>query len=97
MRCGKRGDRFRKLSGTVSIGPLGRPQGGRGAPQVVKSVALDGTAMTIAFTKTLGASSSLANSAFTVKKTPAGGSEETVSLTGSPSISGDTVTLNFGE
>ena len=56
---------------------------------------VSGTRLTLTFTETLAAASSLTNSAFTVKKTPAGGTETTVSLSGSPAISGATVTLTL--
>ncbi len=55
------------------------------------------TSLVITFSETLGAAGSLPNSAFTVKKTPAGGMETTVTLSSTaPSISGDTVTLTLG-
>ena len=59
------------------------------------SATVDGTALVITFNETLAPAASLANSAFTVKKTPSGGSEQTASLSGSPSISGATVTLTL--
>ena len=61
----------------------------------VSSATVDGTALVITFNETLAPAASLANSAFAVKKTPAGGSEQTASLSGSPSISGATVTLTL--
>ena len=61
----------------------------------VSSAAVDGASLTIAFSENLAAAASLANSAFVVKKTPASGSEQTVTLSGSPSVSGDTVTLTL--
>ena len=61
----------------------------------VSSAAVDGASLTIAFDENLAAAANLANSAFEVKKTPASGSEQTVTLSGSPSISGDTVTLTL--
>ena len=61
----------------------------------VERAEVDGTALTITFNEALGAAASLANGAFTVKKTPQGGSEEPVSLSGSPAISGATVTLTL--
>ena len=61
----------------------------------VSSAAVDGTSLTITFDENLAAAANLANSAFEVKKTPALGSEETVTLSGSPSISGATVTLTL--
>ena len=56
---------------------------------------MDGTTLEIAFDETLAPAANLANSAFAVKKTPSGGSEESVALNGSPAISGDTVTLTL--
>ena len=48
------------------------------------------------FNEELGAAASLANSAFTVKKTPSGGSETMLTLSSTaPSISGSTVTLTL--
>ena len=60
-----------------------------------QNATVEGTTLVITFDETLAAASSLANSAFTVKKTPADGTEQTVSLVGSPSISGATVTLTL--
>ena len=60
-----------------------------------ESASVNGTALTITFNETLAAAPSLANSSFTVKKTPQGGSEQSVSLAGSPAISGATVTLTL--
>ena len=56
---------------------------------------VDGTTLTLAFDEALGAAASLANRAFTVKKTPSGGGEQTVSLSGSPAIDGATATLTL--
>ena len=56
---------------------------------------VNGTTLAIAFNEALAAAANLANGAFTVKKTPSGGSETTVALTGSPAISGATVTLTL--
>ena len=64
------------------------------APAFV-SATVDGTALQIVFDEVLAAASALANAAFTVKKTPSGSSEETVTLSGSPSMSGATVTLTL--
>ena len=64
-------------------------------PPTVEIAKVSGTRLTITFTKTLGAAPSLANSAFTVKKTPEGGSEQTVDLSGAPAISDATVTLTL--
>ena len=63
------------------------------AVPVFASAAVDGTALTITFNEDLAAAGSLANSAFMVKKTPSGGAEADVTLSGTPSISGNTVSL----
>ena len=60
-----------------------------------RSATVNGDTLVITFGETLAAAANLANSAFGVKKTPSGGSEESVSLTSSPSISGATVTLTL--
>ena len=56
---------------------------------------VNGDALVITFGEALAAAANLANGAFSVKKTPSGGSEESVALTGSPSVSGATVTLTL--
>ena len=56
---------------------------------------VNGTTLVITFNEALAAAANLARSAFAVKKTPSGGSETTVALTGFPSISGATVTLTL--
>ena len=63
-----------------------------------ESAAADGASLVITFDEDLAAAASLANSAFTVKKTASGGSEATVALstTVAPVISGTTVTLTLG-
>ena len=61
------------------------------APEFVVA-SVEGTSLVITFHEPLGAAASLANSAFTVKK-GSGGTIQT--LTGSPSISGSTVTLTL--
>ena len=66
-----------------------------GTAPAFSSAAVKGALLTITFDEDLAAAANLANSAFTVKKTPQAGSEETVGLTGSPSISGATVTLTL--
>ena len=60
------------------------------------SALVNGTSLVITFSGALGAADSLANSAFSVKKTPQGGTEQAVALTGSPEIDGATVTLTLG-
>ena len=61
----------------------------------VSSFDVTGTTLTLTFSEDLGAAASLANSAFTVKKTTLGGTEMTVTLSGTPAISGRTVTLTL--
>ena len=61
----------------------------------MSSASVSGTALTLTFDEALGAAASLANGSFTVKRTPAAGSEQTVSLSGTPSINGATVTLTL--
>ena len=63
-------------------------------PTLFRAVA-DGTTLTLTFNQALAAAASLANDAFTVKKTPQGGVEQTVALSGVPSISGDAVVLTL--
>ena len=67
------------------------------AAPVFFSAAANGTSLVITFTETLAAAANLANSAFTVKKTPHGGSEQTVNLSAgaAPAVSGATVTLTL--
>ena len=64
-------------------------------PPTVESATVDGTSLVVTFNENLAAAASLSNDAFTVKKTPSGGSETTLTLTGTPSISGKTVTLTL--
>ena len=66
-----------------------------GERPTVSSASVSGTTLTLTFDEPLGAAASLANTAFTVKKTPAGGTEQTVSLSGTPSISDTTVSLTL--
>ena len=65
------------------------------ASPILQSANVDSTTLTLTFSEALGAAASLANDAFTVKKTPQGGSEQDVSLSGSPAISGASVTLTL--
>ena len=65
-----------------------------GTAPTVSSAAVDGASLVITFNENLAAAASLANGAFAVKKTAAG-SEATVQLSGSPVISGATVTLTL--
>ena len=64
-------------------------QGGRGCTRRCQAQTRTGPARCRSCsTRALGAAASLTNNAFEVKKTPSGGSEEAVSLSDSPSISG---------
>ena len=56
---------------------------------------VNGATLILTFNEALATAANLANSAFTVKKTPSGGSQTTVALTGSPSIGGSAVTLTL--
>ena len=64
------------------------------APRL-ESATANATELVLSFSEELAAAANLANGAFTVKKTPAGGAETTLALTGSPSVSGSTVTLTL--
>ena len=65
-------------------------------PPTFSSASVYGDKLTIVFNKALAPAANLANDAFTVKKTPSGGMETTVSLSATaPSISGDTVVLTL--
>ena len=66
------------------------------AAPAAASATVTGTSLVIAFDDDLAAAPDLANGAFTVKKTPSGGTERTETLTGSPSVDGRTVTLTLG-
>ena len=66
-----------------------------GIAPTLSAATVDRSTLTLTFSETLGAASSLANSAFTVKKTPQGGTEEAVSLSGTPAIDGATVSLTL--
>ena len=61
------------------------------------SAEVDGRALVVTLSERLAAAANLANSAFEVKRTPAGGAEEPVALrpASPPSISGATVTLTL--
>ena len=65
-------------------------------PPAVESATVSGTSLAVYFDQTLAADANLANTAFTVKKTPPGGSETTMSLTGTPSVSSMGVALTLG-
>ena len=69
-----------------------------GTPPTAVSATVDGTTLVITFNESLAAAANLANGAFAVKRTPEGETtEQTVTLTGTPSISGMTVTLTLDE
>ena len=61
----------------------------------LESARVKGAELVLSFSEELATAANLANGAFTVKKTPAGGAETTLALTGSPSVSGSTVTLTL--
>ena len=71
-----------------------RAAGDTTAPSVTGAT-VDGTTLAIAFDEDLAPAANLANGAFAAKKTPSGGSEESVALSGSPAISAATVTLTL--
>ncbi len=56
---------------------------------------MDETTLVVNFNEGLASVSGLTNSAFTVKKTPSGGSEEEQALSGTPTVSRETVTLTL--
>ena len=60
-----------------------------------ESATVNGSTLVITFNEDLAAAANLANSSFSVKVTPSGGSEATVTLSGTPSISNATVTLTL--
>ncbi|MYA98794.1 hypothetical protein F4X90_03790, partial [Candidatus Poribacteria bacterium] len=60
----------------------------------VTGAGVDGTALRVRFSETLG-SANLANCDFAVKKTPQNAGETSVGLSGSPTISGSTLTLTL--
>ncbi len=64
-----------------------------GVRPTMTGAVVDGTALGVTFSEALG-TASLANGVFTVKKS-SGGSETTVTLSGSPAISGNTLTLTL--
>ena len=57
---------------------------------------MNGTSLVVTFSEDLAQADNLANAAFTVEKTPTGGSAQSVALAGSPAIDGKTVTLTLG-
>ena len=62
----------------------------------VDSASASGMSLVVTFSEDLGQADNLVNSAFTVEKTPTGGSAQSVALAGSPAIDGKTVTLTLG-
>ena len=81
--------------GAILLAVNGAPTFDTTAP-AVDSATVNGTTLVITFDEDLAAAANLANGAFTVKRTR-GGSEATVSLAGTPSIGGATVTLTLGD
>ena len=65
-------------------------------PQV-DSATVSGSQLRITFDEPLGAAANLSNSAFTVKKTPSGGIESTVTLKNAPKIGNATVSLTLDD
>ena len=67
------------------------------AAPAFRSASVDGASLTVTFSEELGAAASLANSSFSVKKTPAGGAAETVALSAddAPVIDGAAVTITL--
>ena len=61
----------------------------------VSGANVNGTSLVVTFDEILATAANLANNAFVVEKTPSGGSEETVALTGSPVVSANAVTLTL--
>ena len=76
-------------TGTVTSSDTAAPE--------FSSATVNGTELVIVFNEALAAASALANDAFTVNKTPSGGSAETVGLSGSPSIDATSVTLTLAQ
>ena len=62
----------------------------------VSSATVNGATLEITFDENLGATVP-PSSAFTVERTPSGGAEETISASGTPAISGTTLTLTLAE
>ncbi len=79
----------------ATFGPLTVTNGSDDTPPTFSKATVSATTLVVAFNEELAAAPSLANDAFTVKKTPTGGNEQPVSLIGSPRISGKTVTLTL--
>ena len=66
-------------------------------PPRLSGTVVDGTELTLAFDEAIDAAASLTNGAYTVKKTPSGGTEETVGLSGTPAVEGAEVTLTLAQ
>ncbi|MYC31126.1 MAG: hypothetical protein F4X65_13730 [Chloroflexi bacterium] len=66
-----------------------------GAGPSLVGVSVNGTKVSVSYNESLDADSLPPASAFTVKRTPQGGSEETVGLSGSPAIAGGAVLLTL--
>ena len=64
-------------------------------PPVLVSAAVNDTALVLTYHEDLDTNSVPAATDFAVKKTPQGGTEETVALSGAPSISGKALTLTL--
>ncbi|MDE0693937.1 MAG: SUMF1/EgtB/PvdO family nonheme iron enzyme [Gammaproteobacteria bacterium] len=82
-----------ETTGTYTV-VVTRAAGDTTAPTVTGAT-VDGMTLVITFDEDLAAAANLANGAFVVKKIPSGSSEETVALSGSPSIGGAAVTLTL--
>ena len=67
------------------------------APPRLSRTVVDGAKLTLAFNEAIDNAASLTSGAFTVKKTPPGGTEETVGLRGSPAVDGAAVTLTLAQ
>ena len=63
-------------------------------PPTLARGAISGVTLTLTFNENLGAAS-LSNAQFSVVRTPQGGTEESIGLTGTPAISGVSVTLTL--
>ena len=63
----------------------------------LRGVSMAGTTVALAYDEALDVDSVPPASAFTVQRTPQGGSEETVSLSGTPAIAGGAVLLTLAE
>ena len=68
-----------------------------GRSPALLDVAVTGTKVSVAFDEALDGDAVPPASAFTVKRTPQGGSEETVSLSGAPVIAGGAVILTLSD